>query len=202
MTRILAGTLTVLGVLVVGSSASAVSLQIDGAGLLTGATGVVVNGDTYSVTFLDGSCISVFNGCDNAAEDFAFTTEALALSASQALLDSVFTGIYDDDPTLTFGCSSVIGCRVETPYRIRPLLSDFQVDVAYAANNSVIIANDALGLDPTTFTVEDTTTKPQSVWALWSPESAQQVPEAPTIVMLAAGLVGLGFIRRRARRTG
>jgi hypothetical protein len=195
--KIVASTLSVLGALMVGFAADAASLQVDGTGLLTGATGVVVNGGTYSVTFVDGSCVSVFSGCDDAVDDFAFTTETLALSASQALLDSVFIGDFDDDPSRTFGCSLAFNCVAYTPFRIRPILDLFQVDVAFSGNGGLNLVTDSVGVDITNFTIEDTTTDPAFVWAVWSPESAQQVPEAPTFVLLGAGLLVLELTRRR-----
>ena len=67
-------------------AAHAVTLQINGIGILTGATDVDVDGTLYDVQFLDGSCISLFDGCDNATDDFAFTTNADALVAAQARL--------------------------------------------------------------------------------------------------------------------
>ena len=46
------------------------------------------DGNLYDVQFLDGSCISLFNGCDDVS-DFTFQTQAAAILASQALLDQV-----------------------------------------------------------------------------------------------------------------
>src|SRR6476646_4971763 len=71
--------------------------QIVSGGKLTGATSVDVNGTLYDVEFLDGSCITVFGGCDSVS-DLAFNTDGDASAAAQALLDQVFTGIYDTQP--------------------------------------------------------------------------------------------------------
>ena len=70
------------------SGASAATLNVVG-GQLLGATGVVVDGSSYNVVFLDGTCINLYDGCDDVA-DFTFQTGAAALLASQALLDQVF----------------------------------------------------------------------------------------------------------------
>ena len=82
---------------------------------LTGASNVDVGGTLYDVTFEDGTCIEVFSGCNDAAEDFAFTTSANAQLAAQALLDQVFLDPnssgggapdhFDSIPDKTLGCT-------------------------------------------------------------------------------------------------
>lgn len=84
---------------------------------LRGAKGVNVVGTLYDAEFIDGSCIEIFNGCDEAS-DFTFWEDQVAASAAaQALLDQVFVGIYDDTPGLTFGCSGENNhCNAFIPY--------------------------------------------------------------------------------------
>ncbi|MDO3721781.1 hypothetical protein QVZ43_08580 [Marinobacter sp. chi1] len=83
--------------------------------------GIRVNQSHYSVTF-DGraSCISVFDGCDNPDDDFAFQTEEDARSASKALwyvVDSITFSLGSG-----FNCFGRIwhvsqtDCLVITPY--------------------------------------------------------------------------------------
>ena len=102
--------------------AQAVVLDVDSTGHLMGATNVDVNGASYDVQFLDGSCISRFLNCN--PDLFAFNNEADATAASQALLDSVFIdstlGLFDTDPELTSGCLSTEVCAVLTPYGLVP----------------------------------------------------------------------------------
>jgi hypothetical protein len=114
----------------VGQAHAAVIL-VDASGLLTGATGVMVNGTAYDVSFQGGSCNAVFNGCDPSL-DFLFTSGASALVASQALLDQVFLGenhgvedgdpsgpgFFDSHPGLTRGCplGDFNVCIALTPY--------------------------------------------------------------------------------------
>ena len=87
---------------------AAVVYVTDGGGLLTGATGVVVDGVTYDVAFQDGTCVGLFPACD-ASTVFEFNTEAAALLASQALSNQVFTttttegAIFTGTPGLTAG---------------------------------------------------------------------------------------------------
>jgi hypothetical protein len=93
-------------------------------GQLLGAFDVDLNGSLYDVTFVDGTCVGLFDGCDESS-DFFFQDYASAEDASRALLDSVFSDIYqyphplgtfDSDPGLTSGCSYSNYCEIYTPY--------------------------------------------------------------------------------------
>ena len=89
-------------------------------GQLLGASGVDVDGTLYNVEFLDGTCIALFNGCDEST-DFTFQSEATADAAGAALMDQVFLdsalGLFDSNPELTAGCSNTFpSCFVMTPY--------------------------------------------------------------------------------------
>lgn len=48
-------------------AAAAASLLIDSNGILIGATGVQVGGNSYDVSFVDGSCVTLFSGCERQA---------------------------------------------------------------------------------------------------------------------------------------
>lgn len=104
----------------VASGAQAATLNVVD-GQLMGASGVNVDGNLYDVQFLDGTCIGLYNGCDEIS-DFTFQTEASALLASQALLDQVFLdspeGMFDSNPPLTNGCgfSGPAACQAITPH--------------------------------------------------------------------------------------
>ena len=50
---------------------AAVRLEIDGAGQLTDATGVDVDGSLYHVEFVDGTCAALFVGCDDLASSLS-----------------------------------------------------------------------------------------------------------------------------------
>ena len=90
---------------VAGAAQAATLIVVDEQ--LHGASNVLVGGVSYDVQFLDGTCIELYKGCDEAS-DFTFQTQASALLASQALLDQVFLdgalGAFDNYPGRTRGC--------------------------------------------------------------------------------------------------
>jgi hypothetical protein len=54
-----------------GAPAHAATQIVNSSGQLAGATGVLVNGTSYDVEFVDGACTNLFGGCDSSS-DFAF----------------------------------------------------------------------------------------------------------------------------------
>ena len=113
------------------STAQAATLVVEG-GQLTGATGVQFDGMSYSVEFRDGTCIELFDGCDEAS-DFAFNNAVDALGFADSLLDRVFIntgqGDFDDVPSLTSGCDTNFGavfCQALIPFGV--LLTEREID--------------------------------------------------------------------------
>jgi hypothetical protein len=105
----------------------------------TGATGVDVDGTLYDVAFVDGSCISVFTGC-NSPSDFFFTNRFSAGDAAQALLD-LFNAPGNEQftisPNLISGCAASAVCSVLTPYDGFIFFNEPNVSVATFENNDV-----------------------------------------------------------------
>ena len=68
-------------------------------GQLTGAENVSVNGTLYNVTFLGGTCVDIFDGCDEAA-NFEFADEStarwtpLTRCSRGSLISSMLAGRY------------------------------------------------------------------------------------------------------------
>ena len=191
-------------ILAISLSASAAELQINGDGLLTGAKGVTIGQKTYNVTFREGSCITVFNGCDTAS-DFFFNDFNSSFFASDALLSQVFidtgdpTQKFDSDHSLTFGCTKTfIGsplCQIVTPYDVttNPISGEFAADATLAEN--VGTPPPAGRVDQVYGTRVNRSFELQNyVWAVWSP-----VPESSTCALMLSGLGLLLFVFRHRK---
>jgi hypothetical protein len=215
--KLLLSCVLVLG-LGVGHAHAAI-LQVDAAGFLTGATGVMVAGTAYDVRFQAGSCNSVFDGCDPTV-DLLFTSGASALSASQALLDQVFLGddsgiydpftpgFFDSHPGLTQGCTAggFNVCIAQTPYGFSQGISL----LLGVATNYGPVTGRADEASLTSIIGGGTATSGIETFAVWSLSAGPTVPEPPpvtpvpepsTVVLLGAGLIAFVLpVRRRARR--
>ena len=173
--------------------AQAATLNVIG-GQLYGASGVDVGGTLYDVEFLDGSCITLFTGCDNAS-DFTYQSQAAAVLASQALLDQVFfegATFWDWLPPSVTGCMPTgEGCYSYTPYQLD---GTTDVYVSYAFRNLVTGMEGAGGGGvPTALPIAlDMIISDRDNYAVWS-----LVPEPSTALLLGLGLTGLAAKGRR-----
>jgi hypothetical protein len=175
-------------------------LVVDMNGILMGATGVLVDGQSYDVEFVEGTCTEVFGVCDEA--HFAFTTESTALAASRALLDVFLDvpglGNFDSDPMLTNGCFFPTNCWALTPYEI--MGSNFLITQTLNASNEpdgyFVHQANGPGLSifggTATEPIYDSSEDFNGVFARWT----AQVPEPSTLLLLGAGFAVAAATRR------
>ncbi|NQU71850.1 MAG: PEP-CTERM sorting domain-containing protein, partial [Rhodospirillales bacterium] len=108
---------TCLGIGAFGLSMSSaqsatLNVQLNGTGtaddVLLGVNNLLVGSTIYNVLFKDGSCVSLFSGCDDNADlDFTMTSDAGA--AASALLGAIETlggGFFDSHVQQIFGLSA------------------------------------------------------------------------------------------------
>jgi len=184
--------LMVLMLLVSGMSNAV--LITNAGGELTGATDIDIAGELFDVSFLDGTCISIFSGC-NEDLDLFWQDQSSAILAANALLTQVFlddnTLLYDTLPSLTRGCelNERSDCFIITPYSI---FDAHNTRAAYTRNH-ILEEIDTTGR-LTTWPFEDFTTNSRFVYAIWS-QKVSKVPEPSTLAMLAIGIFSLGLRR-------
>lgn len=173
------------------------TLNIDSNGQILGASGVDVNGTLYDVQFLEGTCVDLFGGCDEAT-DFAFSTESDALAAATALLSSVFIdsslGNFDLEPGLTNGCSSsTFSCDTLIPHGIGPLGGSIFIGVA---SNLEIESSDsaAAGLG---FSELDTFITDIAIYGVFTPTDVTNIQEPKTLFLMALACAGMAWRMRR-----
>lgn len=184
-----------------GSAHAAPVLQVNANGILTGAKGVDVGGQLYDVEFLDGTCVSLFSGCDS-VQDFDFTSDATATLASQALIDQVLLdgpqGSFNAVPSLTRGC--ILSNDAPQCYVFTPTWSGYNAQ----ANNIIVTATAAYNVPGGGFILpsdlflvpsKDLTDEPSQTWALWA-VAVQSVVEPSALACLGVGLLGLVLARR------
>ena len=182
----------------IGAAQAATLTVVDGK--LTGATGVTVGSNVYDVIFLDGTCFSIFDGCDNEFDDFDFNDVSSAKLAAQALFDQVLIdgpdGSFDTIPSLTAGCESgPLDCTTIIPYDAHTA----SVFLVAAPQNTDSFDNIV------TFsflTLTDTNSEARYNFADFTLVSTVPIP--PTILLFASSLLGLGAVtwRRHLRPNG
>ena len=212
------GLVAVLMLAAFGNASSSVILIVDGGGQLTGARNVAVLGNLYDVEFIDGTCATLFSGCDESS-DFTITDSLTAEAAAEALLDQVFVdsplGSFDSKVDVTQGCASVASqpdewCFAIIPFSLATLFGQPAIAFTFAFN-SEIESEDRVGSsgEPSIDLKAssrypsgcDTTTDPcfalDAVFARFTQSSA--APEPSATALMALGLLGawVGVRRRR-----
>lgn len=171
-------------------------------GILLGATNVNVNGSLYDVSFIDGSCINLFDGCADLS-DFFFTDVASGQAANLALLQQVLidssAGEFDSNPALTNGCNFSF-CDIFSPVGdvfpnsttlsivfLRNFIDDSS-DFGTGSGTAIRAA------DFTPIDAFDTKT-----YAIWSGSTISEVPIPGASWLFFSGLISLiGLSKRKS----
>jgi len=174
----------------IAPNAFAAALVVDN-GKLVGADGIQIGSALYNVRFVDGTCSAVFGSCTAAAFDFQTLNDAFM--AALALRQQVFTGIYDEQPSLTAGCQSFGICQTNVPYST----TENYADVAFNVN-AIPSLNDieGVGIGGKFFTF-DTTNASTENYAKFSLATSGAVPEPSTWAMMILGFGAVGYSLRK-----
>lgn len=178
-------------------SSTLATLQVDDAGKLIGAKNVMIHDTAYNVSFLTGSCSTIFGDCSTS--HFDFQTEQQANDAAQALLTQVFVNQNASDRAFNYSPYQVFGCGGYDSYRCSSL-------IAYGTDQSQMLASAAVN---NRFNTGDSVWGAQRYDASYSTEASGSlnfarftrvavaaVPEPATWAMM---LVGFGMVAGAAR---
>lgn len=173
-----------------------VELLVNGDGKLYGAKNVLVRDTRLDVSFVDGTCMSVFDGCD-AMSDFPYAQFHDDLA--RALLDQVFIGEFDSAPNRTYGCSFLILCVVASPTYASTASDDLAWVLASNGDDDRVFDRVEIGGNAARSQL-DFTREIAYVWGVWSASAVQQVPEPASMALVLAGLLALVSIRYGSKR--
>lgn len=184
------------------SAKATVILDVVG-GELIGARNVNVDGTLYDVTFDGGTCVDQFSGCDNAADDFTFTTFQTAAVAAAALIEQVFldsaAGLFDSEPELTRGCDGLAVCFFSIPYSLSGG-TFFALIAENLADDGVDVVSDSF---TSRFTDYSSPFFPSDSFAIFTLASGGpiEVDEPGTLLLFGCAMLGLGLVCRKNRRS-
>ena len=178
---------------------NAATLDIRG-GTLFGVKGLSVGSYQYDVAFIGGSCVSLFNGCDEPTDFFFNDLDSahlanIALDA-QVFVDSVL-GNFDSEPNLTNGCTDPQSCSITTPLEAS---GRFITRLANLRNSSIEGLDSPNGSGGGIGIIADygSDTYPERTYAVWS--TASPVPILPTIWMFRSALIGMISLLQKSRK--
>ncbi|MCY4336592.1 MAG: VPLPA-CTERM sorting domain-containing protein [Litoreibacter sp.] len=184
------------------SPVSAATLNVDPNGQLMGASNVEIDGSFFDVVFVDGSCVSVFSGCDDASDFIAFSNSPALALLEQVFLDRPF-GQFDSAPELINGITDESSATVLIVNAPPAPGSDTIFDFAFALNNSgndtdFAVTGSILPVNADTTFIADTT------FARFTPSISPPapVPLPAAAWFMLAGLGALGAVRRSNRSNG
>ena len=200
--------------LVCAGSVNAATAVMSG-GQLIGATGIEVNGASYDVAFLDGSCNSLYNGCTG----LPFTTSSGALDASQALIDQVLQpqGINFSNSYLINGIDDLTSYSLYVALIMTPVTESGglgTVNVRSVQFGYSLQTDLTAGDLPYPFygkaSDQTSSTSPFSyspamvdeVYAVWTPAAVSAVPLPAAAWLFISAIAGLAGAKRLSRSKG
>lgn len=192
-------------------------LTFNNEGKISGATGLEYEGLFYRATLSDGTCASIFSGCDSNSDFMIGTVQQTSLAE---LFFNTFIGkansplyidnLLDSTPSLAVGCSENLRCFMHTP-RLIPRNANSQnlltSDVRNYNNGSSL--NDHFVLDGTSMRLPvDFSVVNGRTWLSFSADTAPStslrsgsIPSPGTLALLAMGLISLGLHSRLGARS-
>ncbi len=188
-----------LMVFIPGVASAAICLYSDSSGELSKVTGLVVNGATYDVSFVEGSAGDVYDSDGNGEYDFAFTSQDDAEAALEKL--SYIYNMYGNMFTSVYGVSSdekislVVAYGINTDDNTVADISLLNYFLVYTETSTGTYNAGDFIVKSKTYGVDNSTAGAASrVYAVFTQTSPVPVPGS--CLVLGAGLIGLAGWRR------
>lgn len=169
------------------ASISASAATVNGSGVI----GLSVGGTVYNVSFQDGTCTELFDGCDEQS-DFPFARGQQADDAAEALHSAILGSAFANTPMAFVGCEVSDFCTILT--FTRPKSSDvnltaFGVDITQMGSS---FSGEFCNCFTEDFALTDEVTI-----ATWEIASVPLPAASWMLIAGVGGLLGFGSMRRK-----